>query len=263
LPFVKHMPPFACPNGALSEGNLERLRLAEERIGKWTERCASSTIDWLESPVPGLPQIWVRRLSHPLSGIIEQMNRGRSRRGASLSELEICRALEPLRSNCPLEFELMRIASSLGLSSPEFRNHPVRTRGDNFGNIVAYRPPSCIASEIEALGLYLLEHVAEAPLLSAIAVYCGVTAIHPFADGNGRAARILFNLILRRALNPHFFLPVFEVAGLSRGGLIIRQRQAHYYGQWEPIADYFCDSVSAVLAAGASVLKPVIAGTMK
>jgi len=261
LPFVKHMPPFACPDSTMANGSVEHLRLAEACISSWTAHLEEATAAWLAAP--SLSNDWVSRLSHPLSDVIEEMNRDRSRRGASLAELEACQALTRLRPACSLAAELTTIASALGVKPAAFRTHVVRTRGDNFGNVVTYRPPHCVTAEIEDLGIYLERHVAHAPLLSAIVAYCGVTAIHPFADGNGRTARILFNLMLRRALNPHFFLPVFDIAGLSRGGLIIRQRQAHYHRQWEPVVDYFCDSVAALLAATDPGLKPAIAGTIK
>ena len=51
------------------------------------------------------------------------------------------------------------------------------------------------------------------PVLSAARAHYGLVAIHPFADGNGRTARLLMNLLLIRSGFPPALLPVTERAG--------------------------------------------------
>lgn len=56
------------------------------------------------------------------------------------------------------------------------------------------------AATLSAEGLHPVTHAAR--------VHYGLVAIHPFADGNGRAARLLMNLLLLRAGYPPALLPV-------------------------------------------------------
>ncbi len=50
------------------------------------------------------------------------------------------------------------------------------------------------------------------PVLRAARAHYGLVAIHPFIDGNGRAARLLMNLLLLRSGYPPALLPVEERA---------------------------------------------------
>jgi Fic family protein len=63
----------------------------------------------------------------------------------------------------------------------------------------------------ELMGAFVATVNAEAalhPVLSAARAHYRLVAVHPFADGNGRAARLLMNLLLIRSGYPPALLPV-------------------------------------------------------
>lgn len=76
-------------------------------------------------------------------------------------------------------------------------NNP--TRPD--GSIHEYCPPEQVASEMDRLIKYYLEHVSKAipPEIEAAWLHHRFTQIHPFMDGNGRVARCLATLVCIRA----------------------------------------------------------------
>ena len=69
-----------------------------------------------------------------------------------------------------------------------------------------YKPPEAhlIPQEMDDLGTYIsfvtegITSETDSPILCAAAAHAWLAQIHPFVDGNGRAARILMNLILMR-----------------------------------------------------------------
>lgn len=63
-----------------------------------------------------------------------------------------------------------------------------------------YLDPSRVAPELDAL----LAHEADAPPLLAASFYIAIVTIHPFADGNGRTARLAADGILLA----HGYLPL-------------------------------------------------------
>lgn len=241
---AKQIPPFRCPDaGSLGRGARQRLRRAEVHARRLAVR-AERVRSWAARPARSLPPAATRQLEHRLSAVIELMNSGRSRPGSTIAEMGWCgKDLPPARD---LHKLLLAVISVLPVASASFRTCRVETEGDNFGNVVVYPPAEEIEPQLDLLAGFVEAHGARSPLLTAIVAYCGITAIHPFVDGNGRTARIVFNHMMRDAVGPRFFLPIFELAGLSRGGLIIRQREAHYFGRWEPVVDFFCNAIAAL-----------------
>jgi Fic/DOC family len=70
---------------------------------------------------------------------------------------------------------------------------------------------------------------------------------HPFLDGNGRSARILFNLALNKGTpETAIYIPLNEFIYRSDGGFQIRLLLAIRKGEWEPIFTYACDMISIV-----------------
>lgn len=69
--------------------------------------------------------------------------------------------------------------------------------------------PDLAAPMLQAVSLEVNIDAAH-PVLVAAHAYYGLVAIHPFADGNGRTARLLMNLLLIRAGFPPALLPVTE-----------------------------------------------------
>lgn len=124
-----------------------------------------------------------------------------------------------------------------------FRNGPVFIRPDADGNVIEFPPWQLCEPLLRALAAFTARHIERYPALCAMVGYAGVIHAHPFRDGNGRTARILFNLILRHGCQSRHFLPLSRLTTLSEGGFLIKLRRALYGGEWEPLAAFFVDAL--------------------
>jgi Fic family protein len=78
----------------------------------------------------------------------------------------------------------------------KFPNNPKRN-----GDIYEYCPPEQVASQMDQLVIWHLEHDKQKvnPDVEAAWLHHRFTQIHPFQDGNGRVARLLASLVFIRA----------------------------------------------------------------
>lgn len=115
------------------------------------------------------------------------------------------------------------------------RRRLVGTGRDLEGEQIAFPPAEQIAERLALVHSRMGE--AAVPALYRAGV--GLAAIancHPFEDGNGRTARMLFSAILRRAYGrPAFYAPLYELTSLSGGSLTLALREAEVHGRWEPL----------------------------
>lgn len=89
-------------------------------------------------------------------------------------------------------------------------------------------------------------------VLVATAALVILTNAHLFTDGNGRLSRAVFNHVLHRHGMPvDVYIPVYEFALRSRGGFLIRVRQAELRGEWEPLVEYILNMLQICADMGA------------
>jgi hypothetical protein len=130
---------------------------------------------------------------------------------------------------------LCSLAAAL-TGSTELRTQLVRTTADPSGRFVQFPPAEIVEMRLAQLGMALRRNRGESPAFDAVIGLVCLTHCHPFPDGNGRTGRVLFNVLLqRRSRAPSLYLPLFELAKLSRGGYIVRVRQAELRGEWTPL----------------------------
>lgn len=163
--------------------------------------------------------------------------------GRSLGELRVLTHIGLPAVNQDIDFQtfcdvlrLVKAATSEGQS--EFRVQEIRTAPDRNGQCVAYPSASHIPEQLKRIHEHWVRHVPDEPGWAALVVMTALTNLHPFDDGNGRLGRILFNWTLNQRKEHVLYLPIYELAALSRGGYLIRLRQAQYHSQWEPLAHW-------------------------
>lgn len=79
--------------------------------------------------------------------------------------------------------------------------------------------------------------------LRAILTFFTIVHYHPYADGNGRIARTMFNLILRRAgLCDSQYLPLFDIMHSSKGEYELALRHAELFGSWKPLVKFMASA---------------------
>ncbi len=123
-----------------------------------------------------------------------------------------------------------------------YRRVPVRVAGSQHVFPNPAKVPSLMAEFVSAVAAW-----GDHPVLAAARAHFKLVAIHPFADGNGRTARLLMNLLLMRHGYPPAYLKV-ERRGLYYDAL----EESHTKGTArfeEFIANAVLESLEETLAA--------------
>lgn len=235
-PSLQPLPdPEALPQGVLE--TLDTLRL------QW--RALAATPGDLLAVVAGLEGRSTHDLrrfpefEHPLSEHL--MSRAwpvaiRLRAPAELAALSQAREVFDAASRAgfaDLATALERTAELAGQTTG-IREGRLTNRSDRRGDIVEYPPSEQVRPALAALGDFLARHRPDRPELCAVVALATICRIHPFLDGNGRTARIWFNLLMSSGERAAY-LPIFELSQLSRGGYLICLRLAQQRGDWEPL----------------------------
>jgi hypothetical protein len=203
---------------------------------------------WLKSnPVlrndPGIFD--VKELRHELSDWMAPFTSGESQDGRSLFELKALRSsglgtVAEVISGGPGRFSraLREMHCVLLAGGGEFRRGPIASMPDKKGIGILYPPVESIHPQLDRLARYWASHVAHNRSLAAIVAMTGLMNLHPFVDGNGRVARLLFHWTLNIGRETPIYLPLYELSALSRCGYLVRLRQAQYHGEWEPLVGF-------------------------
>jgi Fic family protein len=119
----------------------------------------------------------------------------------AISELK-----EPLEDAQILELQRVVLSRIQDADAGRYRSTRVRVTGSVriFSNPV--KVPDLMAELVARINAMMASAVH--PVLIAAAAHFGLVHIHPFADGNGRTARLLMNLILLHHGYPPALLPV-------------------------------------------------------
>ncbi|MGR0116374.1 Fic family protein [Ralstonia pseudosolanacearum] len=117
----------------------------------------------------------------------------------------------------------------------------VRTRAER-GASIAFPPAADIVPRMRVLLAFIRQEDGSTALFKAMVALVALTNCHPYANGNGRMARWLFNGVLRwrGGLSSGAYVPLLAFFERSQGGFLIRQRRAEIYGDWDDLALYLC-----------------------
>jgi cell filamentation protein, protein adenylyltransferase len=131
---------------------------------------------------------------HPLREYLEATNHAE----AFTYLLTLADARTPISSDTILKLHHLVVQNTIDTPG-QFRTIPVSIRGARLTP-----PPARQVEGLVAEWVAWREGAGQAynPLLRATIAHHGFLAVHPFVDGNGRAARLLLNLMLMRAHYP-------------------------------------------------------------
>ena len=211
-----------------------------------------------------VPPLLVRRgpddlfapLRHPLSAHFVALNGPPE--AATRSEAE-CDALNWFESRPPLLREANQACFLQAMEDLNRRLTGVRggwrtggisTAQDLQGNRIRFPPHSCVRPQMEQLRRLLRHGVVDRPaVFTATMALVLLTNCHPFRDGNGRVARVLFNHILRTGgMRAGVYVPVYELVARSEGGYLIAVRQGELRGDWEPLLKFVMNMLGVHVA---------------
>lgn len=244
-------------NFSLIEYNPEVKSLLTE--SKRLERIFSSAKDdamkkvikWLASdPVSthDLGPFYGHELTHELSAFISPHCTEVPQGGRSLAEYS---ALENFRLKIDFQSAdydtfcdfLRKIHNVVTPGSPtSFRTHAVYSAKDSLGHRIAYPSAPLIHPQLRRIHAYVNSHMANARGLAAVVTMTAIMNTHPFSDGNGRVARIIFNYIMNHGRSNTIYLPIYEISAFSQCGYLLYLRQAQFHAQWHGLIKYlsFC-----------------------
>jgi hypothetical protein len=188
-------------------------------------------------------------LWHELSGVAlkndasASFKPGRSLRESSILEEMLPSLGESLASADPKHFQglVCRIGRSVAGKDVDFRTGPVYLVADANGAKVRFTHAGKVLPRIVELHGYLRLHVKKHPLLCALVALVAITNCHPFADGNGRTGRILFNGILTLSRSIDAYFPLYEMFWCSGCGWEVRLRYTAFTRDWMPLCHYMRD----------------------
>lgn len=118
----------------------------------------------------------------------------------------------------------------------------VGVRPDKRGCTVEFVQPSDIPAALMALWKYMADlPSSRQDLLGASVATVGLMNCHPFLDGNGRLARVLFNALMGRTSQN--YIPLYDFYNCSPGAHVLRIRQAELFGEWDDWVRFHCDII--------------------
>lgn len=132
-----------------------------------------------------------------------------------------------------------------------WRRGRIGLNADKIGARVQLPGPAHIPAQLARIRRLLVSKDGTPAIYVATTVLALVVNCHPFTDGNGRLARLLFNHVLRQAgMAADVYLPISEIGRRSRGGYEIALRVAEIQGDWRALIDFMlsalrcCNSVA-------------------
>lgn len=152
---------------------------------------------------------------------------------------------------------LAAIAATCTGDAQRYRLGPIGTQPDRFGRRWLFPDSSCVRPSLLALRHYLARDDGDDPLVRAVVAHCLIGAMHPFVEGNGRTARVVFNLLVGRLNGFTTYLPLRKIFNISRHGYEIRMRHTVATADWTELIHYFCNVIGTYHCAVASALRTI------
>jgi Fic/DOC family len=139
--------------------------------------------------------------------------------------------------------------SSLTGGRSEWRRDDIFMAPDGLGVSIRLPQARHIPKQMEQVRGFLVRDSHSPALWNATVVLALIVNCHPFTDGNGRVARVLFNYVLRRGGMPDdVYFPFYEIARRSCGGYEIALRCAELRGDWCPLMQFVLSAIECYRA---------------
>lgn len=235
-----------------TRGDLDRIKILSSVHSTLLRNQTRTTTTSLRHAFKIMPQLNITDLKR-FPGLLDelwQFNDSRdvpdveSLTNEAVVEFRVCKKSRPARLSeidaGNFEELVKDVHRRLGVGLNAIRTTAVQIAPDKTGTATLFPHWKKCSVLLENIGQYISRNHEQHPALCAAVAYVGIIHAHPFTDGNGRTARVIYNAILRAA-GSELFLPIKALGWLSRGSLIIKLRRAYLGGEWEGILDFMLD----------------------
>jgi Fic family protein len=161
-------------------------------------------------------------------------------------------------ANAPLgRDDLLAAAERLG-GQPRLRTGVARTTPFASGDVLEYASPEQVPRRLERL----IRKVNAAnpklhPLLHAVGIYMETLLIHPLPDGNGRLARLLFQVSLRQTVGLKApILPLGPACAANRPALMAAYLAWYFDRDAEPLVDFVTAALEELVSLYVRTARP-------
>ncbi|MDH4743509.1 Fic family protein [Sphingomonas sp. CBMAI 2297] len=136
---------------------------------------------------------------------------------------------------------IMDIHTRSNIGGTRFRVGSVQIKPDNNNSVTIFPPAKEIEYILINLFKFIEDNISTKNALCAAVGYVGIVHAHPFSDGNGRTARVFYNVLQAYSGSRHF-ISIRFLDSLSKGALTIKLRRAYLTGEWSSILEFFRDA---------------------
>jgi hypothetical protein len=224
---------------ALPEPAQDAFRHAQVTWDVIAARAAALPHGGLDRPLPAPTKPW-RGIHHPLTVKFAPVTHAIALTSARRERAVLAGhpgLLDAIRAGSTAAAVGLIGAALTGASA--FRDRGIATSADPGGRYVIFPPADLIEQQLSRLDRLLADDRQAPPAFHATAALALITNCHPLIDGNGRTARVMFNLLCGAQTGRGGpYLPLKEIAAFSRGGYIVRMRQAEISEDWRPLATF-------------------------
>jgi hypothetical protein len=155
-----------------------------------------------------------------------------------VSEVVLMDVWPLLRQDILTEAVASRIAVNLTGGPVRYRTAQISSAPDRLGRRTIYAPPHIAAGWIDRINAAEAANVNAGHFILACHAYAEVALSHPFADGNGRVARAMFQRAFARAgLLDAPLIPLGPLIYLNHKVVIAALVRLGTTGEWPPFLD--------------------------
>lgn len=188
-------------------------------------------------------------LRHPLHVHFSAINTHSPIRGRTQEEISDFSNIENLFNNTLSTLEYSDICNFLCEANKSIggdgmiRDIPMGLTPDRYGRITLFADVTELEEALKNLWCFIDSYQDKgANLFCALVSIVGLLNCHPFCDGNGRVARVLLNVLLKRSLEN--YIPFYDFYHCTPGGYLLRLRQAQILGEWDELVMFHCNIIN-------------------